>query len=63
MSATTKNAYQLHARPTTLAALIADIETDEAAQLDTLETLRESLFGNIGKEEGEMLIEAEHLQV
>lgn len=52
-----------HARPTTLAALIADIETDPDAQLDSLETLRESLFANIGQEEGEMLIEAEREQV
>lgn len=53
----------LHARPTTLAALIADIETDPDAQLDSLATLRDALFGNIGQEEGEILIEEERSQV
>jgi len=52
-----------HARPTTLAALIADIETDPDAQLDSLETLRAGLFANIGAEEGELLIAAERSSV
>lgn len=62
MSTLLKTIYH-HARPTTLAALIADIEHDPDAQLDSLATLRESLFASIGQEEGEMLIEEERSQV
>jgi len=49
-----------HARPTTLAALCADLEaSQEALDAGVLDTFMDALSGNIGWEEGKALIEAE----
>lgn len=50
------------ARPTTLAALIADLESSEEAG-DYIDQLRASLFESIGHPEGEMMIEVERREV
>jgi hypothetical protein len=53
----------LHSRPTTLAALYADLESSpEAQEAGVLDAIIDALSGNIGYEEGKALIEAERSQ-
>lgn len=52
-----------HSRPTTLAALYADLESSpEAQEAGVLDAIIDALSGNIGYEEGKALIEAERSQ-
>lgn len=50
------------ARPTTLAALIVDLEASEDA-ISYIDELRSALFESIGHPEGEMMIEVERREV
>lgn len=50
------------ARPTTLAALIADLEDGEDA-IGYIDELISALFNSVGRPEGERLLEAERREV